>query len=177
MFNFEGGCYAKVIDLDEKDEPDIFHAIRHGALLENVVFHQNTRIPDFTDDSITQNTRVSYPLYYINNARFISKGDHPKTSFLTADAFGVLPPISKLNKLQAEYFFMNGYTSKIAGTEVGIVDPKVAFSTCFGEPFMPLHPIVYADMLGEKMEKHNTKVWLVNTGWIKALLESDTGFR
>lgn len=168
IFNFEGGCYAKVIDLDEKDEPEIFHAIRHGALLENVVFHQNTRIPDYTDDSITQNTRVSYPLYYINNARFVSKGEHPKNIFfLTADAFGVLPPISKLNKLQAEYFFMNGYTSKIAGTEVGIVDPKVAFSTCFGEPFMPLHPIVYADMLGEKMEKHNTRVWLINTGWIK----------
>jgi phosphoenolpyruvate carboxykinase (ATP) len=168
VFNFEGGCYAKVIDLDEKDEPEIFHAIRHGALLENVNFHPNTRIPDYTDDSITQNTRVSYPLYFINNARYISKGDHPKNIFfLTADAFGVLPPLSRLDKLQAEYFFMNGYTSKIAGTEVGIVDPKIAFSTCFGEPFMPLHPIRYADMLGEKMDKYNTKVWLVNTGWIK----------
>ena len=168
VYNFEGGCYAKVIDLDEKDEPEIFHAIRHGALLENVVFHENSREPDYTNDSVTQNTRVSYPLFYIPNARFISKGDHPKNIFfLTADAFGVLPPISKLNKLQAEYFFINGYTSKVAGTEHGIVDPQVTFSACFGAPFMPLHPLEYANMLGEKMEKFNTNVWLINTGWIK----------
>ncbi len=168
VFNFEGGCYAKVIDLEEHDEPEIYHAIRHGALLENVIFHEGTREPDYTDSSITQNTRVSYPLFFIPNARFISKGDHPKNIFfLTADAFGVLPPISKLDKKQAEFFFISGYTSKIAGTEEGIVDPEATFSTCFGEPFMPLHPTEYAEMLGERMEKHKTNVWLVNTGWIK----------
>lgn len=168
VFNFEGGCYAKVINLDAHDEPDIYGAIKHGALLENVNFFHDSREPDFADDSITQNTRVSYPLHYIKNARFISKGDHPKNIFLlTADAFGVLPPIAKLDKKQAEFFFISGYTSKIAGTEEGIVDPEATFSTCFGEPFMPLHPTVYAQMLGDKMEKHNTNVWLINTGWVK----------
>ena len=168
VFNFEGGCYAKVRDLSEKDEPDIYHAIKHGALLENVIFYPGTREPDYSNSEITQNTRVSYPIHFIKNARFISKGDHPKNIFLlTADAFGVLPPIAKLDKKQAEFFFISGYTSKIAGTEEGIVDPEATFSTCFGEPFMPLHPTQYAEMLGERMENHNTNVWLVNTGWIK----------
>ncbi len=166
VFNFEGGCYAKTIDLSSENEPEIWEAIKHGAILENVVFKEGTREVDFEDTSITQNTRVSYPIYHIENALKVSKGGIPKNIFfLTCDAFGVLPPISKLSKEQAMYHFISGYTAKVAGTEVGIKEPKTVFSACFGAPFLPLHPTKYAEMLGEKMTKYNTNVWLVNTGW------------
>ena len=166
VFNFEGGCYAKCIDLTEEKEPQIYKAIKHRAILENIVFHEGTRTPDFTDTSITQNTRVSYPIYHIDNALQPSKGGHPKNIFfLTCDAFGVLPPVSKLTKEQAMYYFISGYTAKVAGTEAGINEPQATFSACFGAPFLPLHPTFYAEMLGEKMETYNTNVWLVNTGW------------
>jgi len=166
VFNYEGGCYAKTIDLSEDKEPEIYRAIKHHAILENIVFHENTRVPDYEDDHITQNTRVSYPIYHIENALTPSVGGHPRNIFfLTADAFGVLPPISKLSPEQAMYYFISGYTAKVAGTEAGIVDPEATFSACFGAPFMPLHPTRYAEMLGEKMVEHNTNVWLVNTGW------------
>ena len=166
VFNFEGGCYAKVIDLSEEKEPDIFRAIKHGAILENIVFKEGTRTPDYFDTTITQNTRVSYPIFHIDNAAEGSKGGHPKNIFfLTADAFGVLPPISKLTNGQAMYQFISGYTAKVAGTEEGVVEPEATFSSCFGAPFLPLHPTFYAEMLGKKIEKHNVNVWLVNTGW------------
>lgn len=166
VFNIEGGCYAKCIDLTHEKEPQIYEAIKHGAILENVVFYSGTRTPDYSDDSITQNTRVSYPIEHIKQARKPSVGDHPRNIFfLTADAFGVLPPISRLNKTQAMFMFITGYTSKLAGTEEGIVHPEATFSACFGAPFMPLHPSVYAKMLGERMEKHDSHVWLINTGW------------
>lgn len=167
VFNFEGGCYAKTIDLSAEKEPDIWGAIKHQAILENVKFFEGTRTVDFADTSITQNTRVSYPIYHINNARNPSLGGVPKNIFfLTADAFGVLPPISKLTAGQAMYHFISGYTAKVAGTEVGIVDPVATFSSCFGEPFLPHHPTVYAEMLGEKIRKFGVNVWLVNTGWV-----------
>lgn len=166
VFNFEGGCYAKAIDLSEEKEPEIYRAIKHRAILENIGFHEGTRNPDFTDDSITQNTRVSYPIYHIENAKSPSMGDHPKNIFfLTCDAFGVLPPISKLTRGQAMYHFISGYTAKVAGTEEGIDEPQLAFSACFGAPFLPLHPTSYAKMLGEKMDAHDVNIWLVNTGW------------
>ncbi len=166
VFNFEGGCYAKTIDLSEEKEPEIYKAIKHRAILENIVFHEGTRTPDFEDSSITQNTRVSYPIYHIDNALLPSKGGHPNhIFFLTADAFGVLPPISKLTPAQAMYHFISGFTSKLAGTEDGVVDPEATFSACFGAPFLPLHATHYAEMLGDKMKKHNVNVWLVNTGW------------
>ncbi len=166
VFNFEGGCYAKVINLSEKKEPDIFRAIRHRAILENIVFEKNTRKPNYEDSSITQNTRVSYPIYHINKIYAGLSDGHPKNIFfLTADAFGVLPPISKLTPAQAMYYFISGYTAKVAGTEEGVVEPEATFSACFGAPFMPLHPAKYAEMLGKKIEKHDVKVWLVNTGW------------
>lgn len=166
VFNFEGGCYAKTIDLTKEKEPEIFGAIRHRAILENIGFHKNTRTVDYSDSSITQNTRVSYPIYNIDNIAKPSVGGHPKhIFFLTADAFGVLPPISRLTPAQAMYYFISGYTAKVAGTEVGIVDPKATFSACFGAPFMPLHPTYYAEMLGQKMEDYGAQVWLVNTGW------------
>lgn len=166
VFNFEGGCYAKTIDLSAEKEPEIWNAIKHGAILENIVFKKGTRTVDFEDTSITQNTRVSYPIYHIENALPTSKAGIPKNIFfLTCDAFGVLPPISKLTKEQAMYHFISGYTAKVAGTEVGIKEPKTAFSACFGAPFLPLHPTKYAEMLGEKMTTYNTNVWLVNTGW------------
>ena len=166
IFNFEGGCYAKAIDLTEEKEPDIYRAIKHGAILENIVFHENSRKPDYTDASITQNTRVSYPIYHIENALEVSKGAVPKNIFfLTADAFGVLPPISKLDPGQAMYHFISGYTAKVAGTEEGIDEPVATFSACFGAPFLPLHPTYYAEMLGKKMEEHKVNLWLINTGW------------
>ena len=166
VFNFEGGCYAKVIDLSEKKEPDIFHAIRHRAILENITFEKHTRRPNYHDSSITQNTRVSYPIYHINKIYAGGSDGHPKNIFfLTADAFGVLPPISKLTPAQAMYYFISGYTAKVAGTEEGVTEPEATFSACFGAPFMPLHPAKYAEMLGQKMKKHNVNVWLVNTGW------------
>lgn len=167
VFNFEGGCYAKTIDLDAKSEPEIFNAIRHGALLENVGFYKGTRRVDYSDDTITKNTRVSYPIHFIENHEYSSKGDIPKNIFfLTCDAYGVLPPVAKLDPDQAQYFFISGYTSKIAGTEDGIDDPVMTFSACFGAPFMPLHPGKYSKMLAERIEKCNVSVWLVNTGWI-----------
>ncbi len=165
VFNFEGGCYAKVINLNANDEPEIFGAIRKGALLENVIIDNNNQV-DFTDDSITQNTRVSYPIHFIDNIRKPSIATNPKNIFfLTADAFGVLPPISKLTASQAAYHFISGYTAKVAGTEAGVVEPIPSFSACFGAPFMPLHPSVYAEILIEKMNKAQVNVWLVNTGW------------
>lgn len=166
VFNFEGGCYAKTIDLTEEKEPDIFRAIKHGAILENLIFQPNTRIPDYADSSITQNTRVSYPIDHIDNAIEPSMGGQPtNVFFLTCDAFGVLPPIGRLTPEQAAYFFVSGYTAKVAGTEAGINEPMPIFSACFGAPFLPLHPGRYADMLAQRMQKHGTKVWLVNTGW------------
>lgn len=166
VFNFEGGCYAKVIDLDEQKEPEIFKTIRRGALVENTVFFDDTNIINFIDKSITENTRVSYPINFIDNIAKPSIGGLPKNIFfLTCDAYGVLPPISKLSKAQAMYYFISGYTAKIAGTETGITEPKSTFSACFGAPFMPLHPAFYATMLGEKMEAHDVSVWMINTGW------------
>ena len=166
IFNFEGGCYAKVLNLSENNEPEIFNAIKPCALLENVVVDKNKNVV-FNDSSISQNSRVSYPIYHINNSLSKSIGNKPKNIFfLTADAFGVLPPVSKLSKFQAAYHFISGYTSKLAGTEVGINDPVPNFSACFGAPFMPLHPSVYAEMLINKLERSKTAVWLINTGWI-----------
>ena len=166
VFNFEGGCYAKCIDLSEEKEPDIYHAIREGAILENISFEEGTNIPDYHDKSITENTRVSYPIYHIKNIANPSMGNHPSNIFfLTCDAYGVLPPISKLSTGQAMYHFISGYTAKVAGTEEGVIEPTKTFSACFGAPFMPLHPAKYAEMLGEKMKKHKANVWLINTGW------------
>jgi phosphoenolpyruvate carboxykinase (ATP) len=166
VFNFEGGCYAKVINLTEEHEPDIFRAIKRGALLENVVFKPGTKEVDFENDSITPNTRVSYPIHYINNIQPNSIGKNPKNIFfLTADAFGVLPPISKLTPGQAAYHFISGYTAKVAGTEAGVTEPQPNFSACFGAPFMPLHPTKYAEMLSKKMKESGVNVWLINTGW------------
>ncbi len=166
VFNFEGGCYAKAIDLSEDKEPEIYRAIKHRAILENIGFHEGTRDPDYTDDSITQNTRVSYPIDHIENAKIPSVGKHPNNIFfLTCDAFGVLPPISKLTRGQAMYHFISGYTAKVAGTEEGIDEPQLAFSAGFGAPFLPLHPARYAEMLGDKMDAHDVNIWLVNTGW------------
>lgn len=166
VFNFEGGCYAKVINLTEEHEPDIFRAIKKGALLENVVFKEGTNEVDFENDSITPNTRVSYPIHYINNIQPNSIGKNPKNIFfLTADAFGVLPPISKLTPGQAAYHFISGYTAKVAGTEAGVTEPQPNFSACFGAPFMPLHPTKYAEMLSKKMKESGVNVWLINTGW------------
>ena len=165
VFNFEGGCYAKVIDLSAEKEPDIFKAIKPGAILENVVMDSEGNV-DFTDTSITQNTRVSYPIYHIDNIQQPSIGKNPKNIFfLTADAFGVLPPISKLTPGQAAYHFICGYTAKVAGTEAGIDEPLPSFSACFGAPFMPLHPTKYAEMLSAKMKDAGVNVWLINTGW------------
>ncbi|HLV93431.1 MAG TPA: phosphoenolpyruvate carboxykinase (ATP) [Aequorivita sp.] len=165
IFNFEGGCYAKVINLCKESEPDIFNAIKPGAILENVVMDENGEV-DFADTTITQNTRVSYPIYHINNIQVPSVGHNPKNIFfLTADAFGVLPPISKLNPGQAAYHFISGYTAKVAGTEEGINEPTPNFSACFGAPFMPLHPTKYAEMLSSKMKETGVNVWLINTGW------------
>ena len=167
VFNFEGGCYAKCINLSAEKEPDIYNAIKFGALVENVVMDEETREFDFDDASLAENSRVGYPVEYINNAELSGMSSSvPKTViFLTADAYGVLPPISKLNKNQAMYYFVSGFTSKLAGTEIGITSPVPTFSTCFGEPFLPLDPSVYASMLAEKVEKAGAKVYLVNTGW------------
>ncbi|WP_440120824.1 phosphoenolpyruvate carboxykinase (ATP) [Tenacibaculum sp. Ill] len=165
IFNFEGGCYAKVIDLSQEKEPEIYGAIKRGAILENIVMDDKGNV-DFADTSITQNTRVSYPIYHIENIQTPSKGSNPKNIFfLTADAFGVLPPISKLTPGQAAYHFISGYTAKVAGTEAGINEPLPSFSACFGAPFMPLHPTRYAEMLSKKMQEAGVNVWLINTGW------------
>ena len=165
VFNFEGGCYAKCINLKKENEPQIWSAIREGSIMENVVLKDNNE-PDFADDSITENTRVAYPLEYIPRAVIPSIAPHPKVIiFLTADAFGVMPPLARLSKEGAMYHFLSGYTSKLAGTERGITKPKETFSACFAAPFLPRSPMVYARMLGEKIEKYNTRVYLVNTGW------------
>lgn len=167
IFNFEGGCYAKVIRLSPEAEPEIWSTTRRfGTILENVVMDEHTRRIDLDDATLTENTRAAYPITHLDNIEEGSAGGHPKNIiFLTADAFGVLPPISKLTPEQAMYQFLLGYTAKVAGTEKGITEPQATFSTCFGAPFMPLHPSKYAEMLGEKIEKHNVKCWLVNTGW------------
>ena len=177
IFNFEGGCYAKVIDLNPEHEPDIYNAIRHGALLENVVFDEETKEIDFTDDSKTQNTRVSYPLNYIDNSVYgqgkPSMSGHPETIiFLTCDAYGILPPVSKLTPEQAMYHFISGYTAKVAGTERGITEPVATFSPCFGGPFLTLHPLKYAELLKQKMNQHQVPAYLVNTGWVGASAQS-----
>jgi phosphoenolpyruvate carboxykinase (ATP) len=165
VFNFEGGCYAKAIDLSEKNEPDIYNAITPGAILENIIMNEKGEV-DFNDVSITQNTRVSYPINHIENIQVPSTGENPKNIFfLTADAFGVLPPVSRLTPGQAAYHFISGYTAKVAGTEEGVNEPTPSFSACFGAPFMPLHPTKYAEMLSDKMKDANVNVWLVNTGW------------
>lgn len=165
IFNFEGGCYAKAIHLSKEKEPDIYNAIKPGAILENVILDDNGNV-DFEDTSITQNTRVSYPIYHINNIQEPSVGGNPKNIFfLTADAFGVLPPVSKLTPGQAAYHFISGYTAKVAGTEAGVNEPQPSFSACFGAPFMPLHPTRYAEMLSKKMKDAGVNVWLINTGW------------
>ncbi len=166
IFNIEGGCYAKCIRLTEATEPQIWNAIKFTSVLENVIIDPQTRVPDFDDASLTENTRTAYPLDFIPGAIIPSVAEHPTTViFLTADAFGVLPPIAKLTKEQAMYHFLSGYTSKVAGTERGITEPQATFSTCFGEPFLPLSPLKYARLLGEKIEQHNTDVYLINTGW------------
>ena len=166
IFNFEGGCYAKCINLKEKYEPQIWNAVKNGAVLENVVINKESLKPDFDDGSLTENTRAAYPLDYIPGAVIPSVGGNPKVIiFLTADAMGVLPPLAKLSKNAAMFHFMSGYTSKLAGTEIGVKEPKAVFSKCFGAPFMPRPASVYAEMLGEKISKHNTSVYLINTGW------------
>jgi phosphoenolpyruvate carboxykinase (ATP) len=167
VFNFEGGCYAKVIRLDPKGEPDIYETTRRfGTILENVAYDSDTRRADLDDDSLTENTRASYPISQISNADTSGVAGHARhVVFLTADAFGVLPPISKLNRAQAMYHFLSGYTAKVAGTERGVTEPSATFSACFGAPFMPLHPGVYTRLLGDRIDRHGSHVWLVNTGW------------
>jgi phosphoenolpyruvate carboxykinase (ATP) len=167
VFNIEGGCYAKCIDLSEEKEPQIFRAIRFGAVLENTVQDPVTREVDYSDSSITENTRASYPIEFIDNAKIPCVGGHPRNViFLTCDAFGVLPPVSKLTPEQAMYHFLNGYTAKVAGTEVGVTEPDATFSACFGAAFLVWHPTKYAEMLAEKLKRHKAQAWLVNTGWI-----------
>jgi phosphoenolpyruvate carboxykinase (ATP) len=167
VFNFEGGCYAKTINLSKEGEPEIYQATQmFGTILENVVLDEGSHEIDFEDGSITENTRASYPIHYIPNAVIPGRGGEPKNVvFLTADAFGVLPPISRLTPEQAMYHFLSGYTAKVAGTERGVTEPKATFSACFGAPFLPRHPGVYAEMLGERLRESNADVWLVNTGW------------
>ncbi|MDI9319140.1 MAG: phosphoenolpyruvate carboxykinase (ATP) [Phycisphaerales bacterium] len=167
VFNFEGGCYAKCIDLSAEKEPEIFAAVKPGALLENITFLPGTKTVNYADGSITENTRAAYPIYHINNAKESSYGGEPQNIFfLTCDAFGILPPISKLTTEQAMYHFISGYTAKVAGTEVGVTEPQTTFSACFGRVFLPLHPAKYANLLGKKLEANpNINVWLINTGW------------
>ncbi len=166
IFNFEGGCYAKCIRLSKENEPQIWNAIRWGSVLENVALDLKTRLLDFDDDSLTENTRAAYPLTFIDDAVIPSVGDHPRNIFfLTCDAFGVLPPIARLSPAQAMYHYLSGYTAKVAGTEAGVTEPSATFSTCFGAPFLPRHPTVYAKLLGEKVAQNNVRTWLVNTGW------------
>jgi len=167
VFNFEGGCYAKTIHLRQEYEPLIWKATRRfGTILENVTIDHNTRRVNFDDDSLTENTRAAYPIGFLDNIIPSGRGGHPANIFfLTADAFGVLPPIARLSAEQAMYYFLSGYTSKLAGTEKGVKEPQTTFSTCFGAPFLPLYPSVYADLLGKKIAKHGSKVWLINTGW------------
>jgi phosphoenolpyruvate carboxykinase (ATP) len=167
VFNIEGGCYAKAIDLSKETEPDIYNALHYGAVLENVVHDEDYNV-DFHDTSLTQNTRGAYPIEFIDNALVPCIAGHPTDIiFLTCDAFGVLPPVAKLSEEQAMYHFISGYTAKVAGTEMGVTEPTATFSACFGAPFLVLHPSRYAELLAEKMKNHKVNVWLVNTGWIK----------
>jgi phosphoenolpyruvate carboxykinase (ATP) len=167
IFNFEGGCYAKTVNLSESKEPQIYAAVREGALLENICFYDDTRMVDYDNISKTENTRVSYPLDFINRAVIPSVGDAPQNIFfLTCDAFGVLPPVAKLNVEQALYYFLSGYTAKVAGTEQGVNEPQATFSACFGKAFLPLHPQTYAELLKSKIAKNQVNIWLVNTGWV-----------
>jgi phosphoenolpyruvate carboxykinase (ATP) len=178
VFNFEGGCYAKCVDLSQEKEPQIFKAVRFGALLENINFFENTRTVDFSNIHKTENTRAAYPVNYIDNAVIPSVAPGPKNIFfLTADAFGVLPPISRLNRAQAMYHFISGYTAKVAGTEADITEPQVTFSACFGKAFLPLHPAKYAELLGRKMGSGEVNVWLVNTGWTGGAYGTGTRMR
>jgi phosphoenolpyruvate carboxykinase (ATP) len=166
IFNIEGGCYAKAIDLTRDSEPDIFEALHFGAVLENVVLDKERREVDYSDTSVTQNTRGAYPIEFIGNAQVPCIGGHPtNVIFLTCDAFGVLSPVSKLSRAQAMYYFLSGYTAKVAGTEVGVTEPQATFSACFGAPFLVWHPTKYAELLGQKMDAHSANVWLINTGW------------
>jgi phosphoenolpyruvate carboxykinase (ATP) len=167
IFNIEGGCYAKCINLSAEKEPEIFNAIRFGSVLENVIYDEKTRVVNYDDDKLTENTRCAYPIEYIPNAKIpCISSSHPKNIILlTCDAYGVLPPVSKLSSAQAMYHFISGYTAKIAGTEEGVTEPEATFSACFGQPFLVLHPYRYAKMLAEKMEQHSADAWLVNTGW------------
>jgi len=166
IFNIEGGCYAKAIDLTAESEPDIFHALRFGSVLENVIFNDEAHHVDFHDTSITQNTRGAYPIEFIENSKVPCIAGHPTDiMFLTCDAFGVLPPVSKLTPAQAMYHFISGYTAKVAGTEMGVTEPVATFSACFGAPFLVWHPAKYAELLAEKIQKHKVNVWLINTGW------------
>jgi phosphoenolpyruvate carboxykinase (ATP) len=166
VFNIEGGCYAKVINLTQESEPEIYNAIRFGSVLENVVYDEDTHRVNFGDASITENTRVAYPIDFIPRAKIPCVGGHPKNIiFLTCDAFGVLPPVSKLTPDQAMYHFVSGYTAKVAGTEMGISEPTATFSTCFGAAFMVWHPSKYAELLAAKIDQCGTNVWLLNTGW------------
>jgi phosphoenolpyruvate carboxykinase (ATP) len=166
VFNVEGGCYAKTIRLSQAGEPQIWDAIRFGCVLENVIVDPATRLPDYDDDSRTENTRAAYPVEFIPNCELSGRGGHPANIFfLTCDAFGVLPPLTRLSPEQAMYHFLSGYTAKVAGTEAGVTEPQATFSTCFAAPFLPLAPTRYADLLRERMEKHRAAVWLVNTGW------------
>ena len=171
VFNIEGGCYAKADGLSRAREPDIFDAVKFGAIVENTRYHETEgkqRTINYDDISLTPNTRVCYPLEHIRNVQLPAIGGHPKNIiFLTCDAFGVMPPVSKLDPEQAMYHFISGYTSKVAGTEIGVTEPTMTFSACFGEAFLPLHPYVYAEMLAEKCAKHRAKVWLINTGWVR----------
>ena len=178
VFNIEGGCYAKCIHLSKENEPQIWDAIRFGSLVENVVMDPATRELDFDSAALTENTRVGYPVEFIPDCVIPGMGGHPKTViFLTADAFGVLPPISRLSREQAMYHYVSGYTAKVAGTERGIVEPQATFSTCFGAPFLPLHPSVYAEMLGQRIDANQTNVYLVNTGWAGGRYGSERSFR
>lgn len=166
VFNIEGGCYAKVIHLRKESEPEIFDAVRYGAVLENVVFDETTHEVNYDDASITENTRVAYPIDFIENAKIPCVGSHPNNIiFLTCDAFGVLPPVSKLTPEQAMYHFISGYTAKVAGTEMNVNEPTATFSACFGAAFLVWHPAKYAELLADRIRKHNSDVWLVNTGW------------
>jgi len=167
VFNFEGGCYAKCVDLSEEKEPQIYHAIRFGSVLENVILDPVTRAPDYADIRLTENTRAAYPVSFIENSVIPGVGGHPRNvMFLAADAFGVLPPIARLTPEQAMYHFLSGYTAKLAGTEAGMgSEPVPEFSACFGAPFLPLAPKVYAEMLGKRLKQHKAACWLVNTGW------------
>jgi phosphoenolpyruvate carboxykinase (ATP) len=167
IFNIEGGCYAKTIRLSREGEPQIWNAIRFGSVLENVIIDPETRRPDFDDERYTENTRAAYPVDFIDHCELSGRGNHPQNIlFLTCDAFGVLPPLARLTPDQALYHFLSGYTAKVAGTEAGVTEPQATFSTCFAAPFLPLHPARYADMLKDRLRRHGSQVWLVNTGWL-----------